>query len=135
LIPARFTSDPSNLMPTTVGPAEVKSRIHAAPVDSLDRVLRFALFAIVFLVTAARAPAELYQTIKVNVMSAEKFRMGRVVYSLEEMTTVVASEVRGSDRVRVLLYIPLGMKKALIEEIKDRCRKAGTTSFHIQYKA
>jgi len=97
--------------------------------------LLLALLALVFLASAAPAPAELYQTIRVNVMSHEKFRVARIEYPLEEMTRVLAGEIRGPDRVRVKLYIPLGMKKTLIEEIKIRCRQAGATSFFIQYKA
>ncbi|AOS43170.1 hypothetical protein Verru16b_00211 [Lacunisphaera limnophila] len=123
------------MMLPTRSPAEFKSWLAATRGRPLGRLLRFTLFALVFLLSPARAPAELYQTIRVNVMSPEKFRIGRVVYPLAEMTQVVAGEVRGPNRVYVKLYIPLGLNKSLVEEIKAHCRQAGATSFFIQYKS
>jgi len=81
------------------------------------------------------ARAELYQTIGVNVMSREHFRIGRIQYPISEMTAVVAREADGTARIQVKLFLPLGFKKEIIEDIKERCRKAGAKTFFIVYKS
>ena len=68
-------------------------------------------------------------------MSPEKFRVARIEYPLPEMTRVVTGEIRGNSRVRVKLFLPLGLSKKSIEEIKALCRKAGASSFFIVYKS
>jgi hypothetical protein len=99
------------------------------------RTIRFAFIVILLLLGTNTTQAELYQTISVNVMSPEVFRVARRQYPLSEMTHVVASEIKGTNRVYIKLYIPLGIKKEVLQDIKDRCRKAGATSFFIQYKS
>lgn len=101
----------------------------------LGRLARFTLVALTLLFGALETRAELYQTICVNVMSPENFRIGRKVYRLEEMTAVVKGEVRGTDRIAIKLFIPLGIRKEVRADILARCREAGATSFFIVYKS
>jgi hypothetical protein len=109
--------------------------VFRGPHRCLRQLLPCLLVLFGLLCTAAESRATVYQTIGVNVMSPETFRIGRKVYPIDEMTTVVAGEIRGPDRVQVKIFLPLGIKKEVVEDIKDRCRQAGAKAFFIVYKS
>jgi hypothetical protein len=100
-----------------------------------SRVIALLLLTFVFVAGTVESQATLYQTININVMSAEVFRIGRKEYPMAELTAVVLGEIRGTNRIMVEIFLPMGIGKKATREIKEQCRKAGATSFTIAYKS
>ncbi len=85
--------------------------------------------------TAGLARAELYQLIRVDVLTFDRVRVERVEVPMEKLTETIKERVKGPDRIRIRMYLPIGTSKKVKKDVMDRCRAAGATSFSLVYKS
>jgi len=100
----------------------------------MKNFIRMFLFAAAILATCALARAEFFQEICVNIVDYDNVRVDGEVVPTEMLTETILKDVRGNDRVRVVLMVPNAFSQAELRKIMDYCRKAGVTHFLVTTK-
>ena len=92
------------------------------------------MLALLTLACSGPVHAEIYQIIRLNILHEDTVSVDGEVVTINAVTAAVLKNVRGGDRIRIEIIVPLAMRKIVLRKIMDCCRKAGATSFELVSK-
>ena len=93
-----------------------------------------ALLAL-FLAMSLCGRAELFQVVRIVIISENRVRVERVECKRENLAEAIKAQLHNSDRVAVKMFVQVGTRKDIVEAYKAECRKAGVSQFTIVTKA
>lgn len=100
----------------------------------MKKTVRIVILTLLTLTCSGLVHAEIYQIIRLNILQEDSVSVEGEVVTIDALTATVAKNVRGNDRVRVEIVVPLAMRRVVLKKIMDCCRKAGATSFELVSK-
>ena len=101
----------------------------------MPRFIRLLLLGTLLIAGIHEVRAERYQVVLLHVELRRLPRVDGVQVPFAELTSAVASRIRGNDALRVKISFRIGAAKEFREEVMNRCRAAGATSFVLLYKS
>ena len=100
----------------------------------MNKTIRIVIFTFLTLACSGLLHAEIYQIIRLNILHEDIVSVEGEVVTTDALTAAVLKNVRGNDRIRIEIVVPIGMRRVVLKKIMDSCRKAGATSFELVSK-